>query len=264
MTRTLGIRKGNASKLLLETPEAYYWAGFIAADGHISNNKRVVITLSIKDSEHLKKFANFIETKSWTESVSNGFRNCSVTIQDPEIVEQFAYKFDFVSNKTLNPPNLFWLSCDRFISFICGFIDGDGCIKKQWGRDDSLIVIKGHSSWKENYKFFENQIYLESKIEKFNPELTVKINNSGYVRFHLSDRRVLNFLKNKTVELNLPILNRKWEKININLPKSRYETSGPIKSNIFRLRKNGLRLIDIAKELQISIGYISMVLSGKR
>lgn len=256
-------RSGNASKLLLETPEAYYWAGFIAADGHIDKNKRLQITLAIKDSEHLKKFASFIETQNYRE-YEKRHPNCSVTIQDPILIGEFAKKFDFDSNKTTIPPRLDWLTGDMFLSFFCGFVDGDGCISKQTGRQDCILRLKGHSSWIYNYSFFEKQIYKESKIEKYRPKLSTHLNKCGYVEIYFSDRKVLRFLKNKAIELKLPILDRKWNKIDLSLPESRYETVKRIKAEITNLKNKGLSQKDIAQKVGISIGYVSMVLNGRR
>jgi len=256
-------RNGNASKLLLQTPEAYYWAGFIAADGHIDRNKRLQVTLAIKDSEHLKKLANFLETQNYKEHAKE-YPSCSVTIQDPIIVEEFSKKFDFSANKTTTPPKIDWLAGDLFLSFLCGFIDGDGCIKKQTGRKDCVLTIKGHSSWINNYLFFEKQVYVESKIEKHRDKWTTHINSCGYVETYFSDRKILNFLKKKAIKLKLPILDRKWNKIDLSLPESRYETAKRIKAEIKTLKNKGLPQKDIAKKLGISDSYVSSILSGRR
>lgn len=50
----------NIHKLLLETEEAYYWAGFLTADGSFSKNFRLSLKLSKKDKSHEYKFRNFI------------------------------------------------------------------------------------------------------------------------------------------------------------------------------------------------------------
>lgn len=263
LNRSVQNRSGDASKLLLENPEAYYWAGFIAADGHIDKNERLMITLAIKDSEHLKKFAEFIETQNYSESLNRKYPNCYVSIQDPLLIGRFAEKFDFNSNKTTIPPNLVWLSGDLFISFLCGFIDGDGSIRKQTGRSDSVLTLKGHSSWIKNYLFFEKQVYIESKIEKYREKPTAHLNSDGYVELYFSDRKVLNFLKNKTVELNLPVLDRKWCKIDLSLPNSRYETAKHIKFKVRELKNKGLSQKEISQNLNISNGYVSKILSGR-
>jgi len=48
-------RQGDINSLLLEKPDSYYWIGFIMADGTVLNNKRIRVSLSCKDEDHLKK-----------------------------------------------------------------------------------------------------------------------------------------------------------------------------------------------------------------
>jgi len=56
------VRKklADLSPLLNETLEAYYWMGFIMADGHLSKQNRLTVTLAIKDSDHLLKLKEFV------------------------------------------------------------------------------------------------------------------------------------------------------------------------------------------------------------
>jgi hypothetical protein len=259
-----GYRSGDVSVLLEESPEAYYWSGFIAADGHIASDKRLTVTLAIKDLDHLKKFANFIKCDNYREYLNRKYPNCNVAVQDPTLVKSFAQKFGFNSNKTVLPPNLEWMSGDPFIAFLCGFIDGDGCINNQYLRKDCKIVLKGHNSWIRNYIFFENQVYKECMLEKYKDSWGTHINKKGYVVLNLCDRKIINFLKIKTIDLCLPVLSRKWNKIDIYLPESRYETAKRTKARVLSMDRDGASRKEISKSLDISNGYISMILSGRR
>lgn len=58
------MKKCNLEKLLLDVPETYYWIGFILADGHISKNNRLVVTLSVKDKNHLIKLQKYLEIEN--------------------------------------------------------------------------------------------------------------------------------------------------------------------------------------------------------
>lgn len=224
----LGLRKNNinrncdASNLNAETYEAYYWAGFIAADGSINSNKRLKVTLAAKDEEHLLKLCIFLKTANYCKYNRGKFEYCETKVQHTSEIDKFTNKFNLKPRKTYNPPNLKFLSGNNFLSFLCGFIDGDGCIQKQTGRSDSILTIKGHRSWFDVYSFFEKQLYKEMGIDRYYEKHTVLINNAGYVRITFADRRVLKFLKEKSIALNLPILDRKWSKIDLNLPESRY------------------------------------------
>lgn len=60
----------NENFFSLDTPESFYWAGFIAADGCILKNLKVLeIGLGIKDKKHLKKFKSAIK---YTGNISIG------------------------------------------------------------------------------------------------------------------------------------------------------------------------------------------------
>jgi len=51
-------------RLLENTPEAYYWIGFLMADGNFDIHgyvNRLTLFLSEKDKEHIQKFSQFIE-----------------------------------------------------------------------------------------------------------------------------------------------------------------------------------------------------------
>lgn len=51
-------------KLLENSPEAYYWLGFLFADGHFTQSNRLVLSVSIKDKVHLERFIKFIGIQS--------------------------------------------------------------------------------------------------------------------------------------------------------------------------------------------------------
>jgi hypothetical protein len=60
----------------LDSEEKTYWLGFICADGWLDErDKAVGISLSKKDKQHLKKFADLlgIEIKDYVNNTSYGF-----------------------------------------------------------------------------------------------------------------------------------------------------------------------------------------------
>ena len=95
-----------------------------------------------------------------------------------------------------------------FLSLLVGFIDGDGCIRKQTNRNDCFIQLKGHSAWLSLFQAFEvrlNTIYNSTTN-------SAKINNAGYAYFGISNSKALEL--KKVIEYNqLPVLNRKWNKL---------------------------------------------------
>ncbi len=121
-------------------------AGFIAADGHVSEKGRMTINLATKDRERLeiivksieytgkiydyvRPYKNLIVKKYGKESVYSGILKIStIQIQCPELCLKMKEHWNISTRKTrtLQPPNL---SDPRLIiAYLSGLIDGDGWI----------------------------------------------------------------------------------------------------------------------------------------
>jgi len=109
-----------------------YWAGFIAADGWISNNTAVGLELQHGDKNHLEKLCLFVgrDTKLWVrERQHDGkvFKYASVSLVSKQMVSDLKNYFNIVPNKSLIlvPPDL-----PNYLKkhFVRGYIDGDGHI----------------------------------------------------------------------------------------------------------------------------------------
>jgi DNA-binding transcriptional regulator WhiA len=208
-------RLSNFHRILDQSYEAYYWAGFIVADGSVSDLNRITLTLAQKDRSHLLKFAKFINLKNVRDgkSYSRGkeFKNASISVMDKMVVSEFKTKFDIRKSKTYNPPtNLNIYDDDFFISFLIGYIDGDGSIRNQTARKDSIIRIKCHSSWQLILNNWLNRLY---RIAGANRLSKTKINKQGYASVSCGNKTVVEFLKRKTKSLGLPAMRRKWDLI---------------------------------------------------
>ena len=205
------IRETNVEKLLEETPESYYWMGFLMADGHFTK-KRITVGLSIKDVEHIKKFAKFISA-DYSENRSGSYGKCHVGAANSDVIPLLRKKFGICNNKTHSPCD--WTKIknkDLLLSLIIGFIDGDGSIRKQSGRQDCQMTIKCYHSWLFNLQFISNTI---CKCCNLKPNIA-KINKYGYAEVNFANSIILKFLKAKGKELNLPVLKRKWNRIDEN------------------------------------------------
>jgi transposase len=120
-----------------------YWAGFIAADGCVKEQKNhsnlgktnyskiLNITLSSKDHEHLEKFAKAI---NYTGNISKNtyldrekLRSCSeISLCSQEMFEDLA-RFNIIPRKTLVLKFPEWLIEHPLVHhFIRGYNDGDG------------------------------------------------------------------------------------------------------------------------------------------
>lgn len=103
---------------------ATYWAGFIAADGNISVNMRVLqLDLVHKDRDHLKKFKDFI---NYSGPIYDYSKSCKLTINNAKSITERLAAFGVRPRKTfaIQPPA--YLSDDAALHFIRGYFDGDG------------------------------------------------------------------------------------------------------------------------------------------
>lgn len=252
------VRTTDVKKLMLETPEAYYWMGFLIADGHFTE-KRIIVGLSIKDVKHLRKFAKFISANC-SEGRSKRYGNCYVRASNSDVIPLLRKKFNICNNKTYNPCDITKIKDEGLLlSLIIGFIDGDGSITKQVNRADAFLRIKCHSSWLFNLQFISDTICKHCDLK---PNIA-KINNQGYAMITFSNSIILKFLKAKGKELNLPTLKRKWDKINDNYI-SKMETYPILVNRIKELVQEGLRNCEIAQILDKNDSHISIIVSKNK
>ena len=242
------LRNGTLSPLLQDNLISYYWLGFIFADGHLSKKGRLAVTLAIKDKEHLQKLTNFLSTSITTEdTIKVAFK--IMDTKNAKILQDI-YKWE--SNKTHYPPDLSSITnTDNLLALFIGFIDGDGCITNQTNRKDCKLTIKLHASWLPTLKLFINCLHNRADL--------CKINNYGYAVVSVTNSIYIKQLKQFIITNELPVLNRKWDKIDINLV-SEQENSYILKENIIELRLQGLKYKEISSQLKVSDSYISRIL----
>jgi phage gp36-like protein len=184
-----------------------YWAGFIAADGCIRvrkhGQKNLVITLAKKDREHLEKFKAFLKSDKPIYNYKSGA--CSFEISNDKIIYDLLNNFNITENKTftLKSPAL---EGDLALSFIVGYIDGDGCfyINK---RDNQIdLSITGTEFI---LRFVEKNINQLLNIDT-KRKLYDKNNNEIYsIRWGKQQcRKIIDSLENLVKQL--PVLTRKW------------------------------------------------------
>lgn len=246
-------RYSSMKNLLIDNCESFYWIGFLLADGHFNNNIcRIRLTLSNIDVDHIIKFSKFIEC----DNININDKYCSISFQNTNQFNTITEKFNINNRKTYNPVDfeLFKkFEKTHVFSIIVGFIDGDGSIQNHRHRNDCSLSIHLHSSWLKNLIYIEDFIYEYFNIEK-NKTLS-KIGNDGYSRLVLSNNNILNEMKKECVKLNLPVLERKWNKINENkYPKSIIFEEH--KKNIIKLYDNGKTPMEIVKLLNLKQGIV--------
>lgn len=195
--------KGDLSVLMNETPEAYYWMGFLLADGHFSKRNLIKVALASKDEDHLKRLQKFLSIPNMQTEKAG--QSVSIKTMDTRVVPLIVDKFNISNKKTYNPPNLSFIK-DRnlLLSLIIGFIDGDGCIVKK-GKAFSLN-IHCHRAWLKNINMFAKTI---------NPTSKAKIRADGYASVSITNNESLKSLKRLAQTFNLPIMSRKWDKVDL-------------------------------------------------
>ena len=195
------------SVLAQDTPIAFYWCGFIAADGSFSKSQRLKLVLASKDKDQVKRFCNFISCENHRPD-GKGY---GVAVQDKLWVPKIRHKFDFKPRKTYNPPDICWMEDDLFLSFFIGFVDGDGRISKQsGGRKDCFLTVRNHKSWRCVHQQMCDKISYQTGYQLNGPHIVGDISE-----FNIGRRSILQFLRIKAQELYLPVLKRKWNRIQL-------------------------------------------------
>lgn len=216
----------NLDILLLDTPESYYWIGFILADGYMSENNVLSFTLSEADRNHLEKFATYIGYKH-IKSLQKKLVRLSVC--DKNHCIKIKNKFDIGNRKTYSPPNLNWIDDKNlFISLLAGYIDGDGSMEARSGS--CSIRFHVHSSWMPFILWVRSQILKFYGVELKKPT----INKGGHLRWDILTFPLIKQMKRDLLKLKIPLLPRKWSKINENFVSEKEQTI----KNMEIIRKN--------------------------
>ncbi len=115
-----------------ETEEAFYWAGFIAADGCVNIHNQITLTLGIKDREHLEKFkqslnADYLIRDRLVKNPSKNIHPSSTIKITSKTIINDLLKFNIVPNKTKIYTLPEWIKNHPLRHhFIRGYNDGDG------------------------------------------------------------------------------------------------------------------------------------------
>lgn len=187
----------------------FYCLGLLFADGHFDTNiYRVKLALHPRDEETVNTVANFFHCKplKYDDRVEINF--CG-----KYVIEELINCYKIHSAKTYNPCDITSIVDNKMIAFIIGFIDGDGCIRKRTDSDLYFISIKLHKSWENNLNLMGSRLYNFFNVNKIPHAVTIKSQDKEYTQITFGNSIVLNGLVNFIQEHNLPVMQRKWDKI---------------------------------------------------
>lgn len=199
------------------TNESCYWAGFIAADGYIRTKPQqmsVIVVLSEKDKNQLYKFSEAVAfTGKILEYKSGPYRSAFLGFHGAsEIIEGLKNNFNVTHNKSkyLPPPNL--IEESHIISYMVGFIDGDGCIDTYKSGKYNYLRLGLICSCSEILEWFKYWFDLWSHTNRLNPAVVTKGRSGNWYNYGVGGSRAEAVLQ-KLNSIELPRMERKWERL---------------------------------------------------
>ncbi len=215
MARILGVKSlkdknhYKLEKLINETNFNYYWWGYILADGHINDRNQLSIIIKESDKEHLKVLSDYLSINLKTRYVKTSYTNgyySNITCQDVKYGETLKNKIGIKKNKTYECFDYSWIdSCEKFLPLFLGFYDGDGCLSKTKIGSPITLKIECHYNW------FDFLIFCSQKLKEcYEIESKVYITTKGSSAIRIYKKENINKLYKMGQELNLPLMERKW------------------------------------------------------
>lgn len=187
-----------------------YWAGFIAADGCVTDRpgaRRISFCMSSKDEKHIQKLADIVNKsdKVHTHHQTTRFDFCSA-----DAVADIQKNFNIRPRKTLTLQRPSLKSNEDRLAYIIGLIDGDGTVraelKKNRNTPQYRIRILGTYDIVEFAQevLEDNGVNVTSTIRKHNGKDTCW-------SLEIGGNKKLRPLAQKVKHLGVPQLERKWK-----------------------------------------------------
>jgi hypothetical protein len=187
-----------------------YWAGYIAADGCIKDksntypNFQLNFHVNRRDRRQLSLIKCFLQANNPIYHYNDG--SCELSInQLNHLANVLRVRFNITTRKslTLMPP----LITNNFaLAFIVGYIDGDGCIRKDKYKHNILHLRGTQEVLKWICMIFD-------KLDSGNHYCTSKPRlHDGYWSYTISGHRAIRIL-NQLKSLDIPKMPRKWNKV---------------------------------------------------
>ncbi|WP_280499367.1 hypothetical protein [Nocardia cyriacigeorgica] len=231
---------GNLVRLLEDSPQAAYWIGFLAADGYFTDC-RVRVTVNQLDYAHLLEFTSWLGVGTPIAASKNN--SVTFSMANAETVRTLRTKFDFRDRKTYSPPrHLPYQDTTLLTAWLIGYIDGDGHIKRQTGRQTAVLDTVAHLSWKPLLEEIAEKLGIGYVNERLGH---ADYPGRRYAAFRCARHNQIADLKRFAMQHSLPILTRKWDKVDTSIVVDHHEKADRMRALI----RSGKRTTEIAREL---------------
>jgi len=256
-----------------ETEAAFYWAGFIAADGNVyekGKNKPFVlkIGLATKDYDHLENFRNCLNSdspiKQYKHKKITGSKynrkdgtpynrketeSCELVIYSQKLCDDLI-KFGITPRKSLTLQFPEWLKTHKYVNhFIRGYVDGDGSFSFL-NRNDGQYISFSVIGTEQFLTSICEIININCEFKNSNKKIS-KINNIYQIGYSGNKKiaKIYKFLYgNSTI-----FLNRKKE---ISCKAKEFEKKTPTRKKILDLKKRKFTNKEIADKFKYSVSQI--------
>jgi hypothetical protein len=128
-------RKYNVNFLAFSEVDAdsAYWAGFIAADGHLTKNSQLCVGISNKDKQHLQKLKTYLGyTGPLREECRltnfGSFDRVELRVQSVDVCRNLHEVFCIPVGRKSDILTVPDIDIEFLVDYIAGYFDGDGCL----------------------------------------------------------------------------------------------------------------------------------------
>jgi len=171
-----------------------YWLGFIAADGSLFHNK-LMITLAIKDKQHIYKFKRFLKSNHLIKNiVNNGYPSAMFSISNKDLIKSIL-KLGIPYRKSYNLKDFPKIHKKYYRHFIRGMFDGDGCfnITKVGNHRKLRLLFIGTIKM---VKLIQKELIKHCKLNKTKLRIPKNSPTSAYLEYKGNKqlKRIYNYL----------------------------------------------------------------------
>jgi len=183
---------------VIDNEEKAYWLGFIYADGYVSYDRNTFeLSLSLKDIEHLKRFADFM---GYSDNVKTDDYRCRFYVSNKHLKARLI-ELGVIPRKslTLTFPTSEQVPNNLIHHFIRGYFDGDG-----------TIITKETSCVKLRISLLGTESFLKSVLYAVDIEKKVYKTKSKVMYFALAVKNSTKFCEYIYKDCTITLLRKKY------------------------------------------------------